>query len=94
MIVKIGMLHGWRFIDRVEFFEINQTTHLELKQEEDKEQSGCPVGFMLFNRTCNPGDVIKVLKIWKRNNYFEKLVIDVNNVYILNDEGKTVERIN
>ena len=98
MIVKIGTLHGWKLIDNVETFEINQTTHAELKQEEDIEQSGCPIGFMLLKKTKQPGDndneYIKVLKIWKRNNYFEKIVIDVNNVYILNDEGKTIERLN
>ena len=94
MIVKIGTLHGWKLIDNVETFEINQTTHAELKQEEDIEQSGCPVGFMVFDKGRREDAVIKVLKIWKRNNYFEKIVIDVNNVYILNDAGKTIERLN
>jgi len=94
MIVKIGTLHGWKFFDEVETFEINETTHLELKQQEDKDQSGCPVGFMVFDKGRREDMVIKVLRIWRRNNYFEKIVIDVNNVYILNDEGKTIERIN
>ena len=94
MIVKIGTLHGWKLIDNVETFEINQTTHAELKQQEDIEQSSCPVGFMVFDKGRREDMVIKVLKIWKRNNYFEKIVIDVNNVYLLNDEGKTIERLN
>jgi len=94
MIVKIGTMQGWKFFDEVETFEINQTTNEDLKKEEDKENSGCPVGFMVLNHSYKDTDIIKVLKIWRRNNYFEKIVIDVNNVYILNDEGKTIERIN
>jgi len=94
MIIKIATLYGWKFIDGVETFEINQTSHEELKKEEDISKSGCPVGYMVFDKGRREGMILKVLKIWKKNNYFEKIVIDVNNVYILNDEGKTIERLN
>ena len=94
MIVKIGLQDGWHFVDNVEKFQIYQRTHAEFKREEDIEQSECPIQFLVFDKGRREDQIIKVLRIWLRNNYFEKIVVDINNIYLLNDEGKTIERIN
>ena len=66
----------------------------ELKSEECIEQSGCPLAFVVYDADRKPDYPLKVLRINLGLTSFQKIVIDVNNVYLLNNEGKTIERIN
>jgi len=87
MIVKIHTKHGWRFIDKIKNVEVNEST----KQSDEQFNSQCYY-------TNEKQNNIKVITAFIDDDSFLprhlRIKIDEGEVYLLNDEGKTIERIN
>jgi len=92
MILKISTESGWRFIDNVEDVFIHQDSADNIAAQ----GNDCPTEWMDFDKHL-PVDMerdYKVLKLKKNDSLCNRIVIKNNTVYLLNDEGKTIERIN
>lgn len=85
MIVKVRTRQGWIFFDYVEHFEI-----FEVERNQD-ENSDCPTQCLLMREESK---FIKVLYLARERGDNWRLKIDDNPAYLLNVEGKTVERVN
>jgi len=87
MILKICTGTGWRFIDKIKNVEVNEST----KQSDEQFNSQC---YYVNEKQNN----IKVITVFIDNDYFLssnlRIKVDVAQVYLLNDAGKTIERIN
>lgn len=87
MILKISTGKGWRFIANVVEVEVNPST-------KDVE-TDYPCQHIYVKDTER---YIKVIKYWTKglelHNLANFIKIDDVQVYLLNDEGKTVERLN
>ena len=92
MIVKISTGLGWRFFDGIDDFEIYQDNYA------DARRCDTPTEYMSENmpKSAKPDNEIlcKVIKLYKDGNLYRRIVIETNFAYLLNNEGKTIERIN
>lgn len=92
MILKFYGGSGWVFISELNKVEIRQMTQLEAVQLDINKQFYCLKGVKekdLNNVTVN------VYYLFSKSLGLDKvLVMDSNQCYLLNDEGKTIERIN
>jgi hypothetical protein len=92
MIVKISSGPGWRYFDGIADVEIYQDNYANAKI------NNTPTEYMLegFPKLDKPDKEIfvHILKLYKDGNLYRIIVIGVNFAYLLNDEGKTIERIN
>jgi hypothetical protein len=91
MILKISNGPGWRYFDGIEDVEVYDSTYEDTRID-------CPTEYMLNtqNDTAKARNemFVKVIKLFKNGSMYRRLVIDTNNVYLMNNEGKTLERIN
>ena len=89
MIVKTEMTGGWMFFDNVETVEIIETTVKNAQDSQVNKQ------FILMRDKPTDNDLVKKIYLFKAEQILSQvIVVDANNVYLLNDEGKTIERIN
>jgi len=89
MIVKTEMTGGWMFFDNVETVEIIETTVKNAQDSQVNKQ------FILMRDKSADNDLVKKIYLFKAEQILAQvIVVDTNNVYLLNDEGKTIERIN
>ena len=89
MIMKVQMNCGWKFFDKIETVEVIETT-VKNAQDADLNKQ-----FMLMRSIIIDNDSVKKIYMFKAEQILAQvIVVDVNNVYLLNDEGKTIERIN
>lgn len=91
MILKISLYNGWHYISKVENFQISDTDFSKLKQD---EQEGVQEAYLLYDTGRREDRTLKLLRINIGLFNFERIVLDVNQVYLMSDEGKTIERIN
>jgi len=85
MIVKIKKEEGWIFIANVKKAELQKKD----KKLNEVYEIGVP-GIV----TCSEKDV-NILNLYiKTSDYKEENYLINNEVYLLNDEGKTIERLN
>jgi len=85
MIVKIKKEDGWVFLDKVNKAEI-QTKNQKL---EEVYEFGSPTIIESTEKNVNKLNLFIKFSDFRQENY----LID-SEVYLLNDEGKTIERIN
>jgi len=89
MIMKVQMNCGWKFFDKIETVEVIETT-VKNAQDADLNKQ-----FMLMRSIIIDNDSVKKIYMFKAEQILAQvIVVDVNNVYLLNDNGKTIERIN
>lgn len=92
MIVKISTTAGWRFIDKVEDVFIHQDSGDNIAAQ----GNDCPTEWMDGDKNI-PVDLVrsyKVITLHKDGELFKRIVIKENLIYLLNDAGKTIERLN
>ena len=85
MIVKVETKQGWIFFDYVEHFEVYE------QQRNEDSSSDCPTQCLLMNENAK---FIKILYLAREKQDNWRLKVDDNQVYLINDIGKTIERIN
>lgn len=93
MILKISTESGWRFMDNVEDVFVNQDTAKNICGQ----GNDCPTEWMDGHDNLPREEVEELRKcfnISKNGELFKRIVIKNNTVYLLNDEGKTIERLN
>jgi hypothetical protein len=87
--MKVQMNCGWKFFDKIETVEVIETT-VKNAQDADLNKQ-----FMLMRSIIIDNDSVKKIYMFKAEQILAQvIVVDVNNVYLLNDNGKTIERIN
>lgn len=96
MILKIELPDGWHYIDGIESFEISHTTKADL--DKTLEKTGCPTAYFTLE-ALDPkapvrSEIFKLIRYWGSKERFARLVVDFGKVYLLNDEGKTIEKLN
>lgn len=90
MIVKVERLNGWRYFDNIDNIAI-QT----IKQEDIiVDVYSPPTQFICLTKGEKKTYYNKILDFFVKETLIFRLVIDLNEVYLMNDEGKTIERIN
>jgi hypothetical protein len=102
MIVKISNGPGWRYFDGIEDVGVYDSSY------KDARNIDCPTEYMTSiqngSSICLPTDgsrtsaddemFVKVIKLFKNGSMYKRLVIDTNFAYLMNNEGKTIERLN
>lgn len=91
MILKIGTGEGWRFIDKVDDIEVNKM------RKEDKEQISFPCQHYYCNDNNEWMNKIRVMRQETQGYCMGSNLLFIKTdqvVYILDDTGKTIERIN
>jgi len=88
MILKIEWCNGWLFQDKFERLEIIEVSKKEAEERRINKQ-------FVIKRAKEDNDRVKMINLFKEGcDLFQVIVIDINQAYLLNDEGKTIERIN
>lgn len=91
MILKISRELDWRFIDKIEDAFVSHDSGDNIAQCND-----CMTEWLDYDKN-QPIDQVKIYKtitLSKNGELFKRIVIGKHIVYLLNDEGKTVERLN
>jgi hypothetical protein len=93
MILKISTESGWRFMDNVEDVFVHQDTVKNIIGQ----GNDCPTQWMDEHKNLPREELVELYKcftISKNGELFKRIVIKNNIVYLLNDENKTIERLN
>ncbi len=88
MILKIQIYNGWSYfdnIDRVEVYEVERSL---------KDDSSCPTHCMFETFGEKATKLIKVIMLFTKGVMTDRIKVDLNSVYLMSNEGKTIERIN
>ena len=90
MILKFQTYGGWVFISDLDKVETKEML------KKDAQDLIINKEFYCMNEKKDDNSVwVKLHYLFTRRDGFDKLVVtDINQVYLLNDEGKTIERIN
>jgi hypothetical protein len=90
MIVKFQMHNGWVFVS--DLYKVETKEMLK----KDAQDLAINKEFYCMNEEEVGNTVwVKLHYLFTREIGFNKIVVtDINQVYLLNDEGKTIERIN
>jgi len=95
MIVKIssGRSGGWIFYDKLDEILVYPTS---MKDEVSEIiEHSCPTEWRTIEEHADTDlKFLKVLKLISNGEIKKRIIIDINKVYLMSDEGKTVERLN
>jgi hypothetical protein len=86
MIVKVESQSGWGV------FEANHVEYFEDKKINcDYPSTMCPTSY--YGKKIPDDYLVKVVLLYKNDQLIQR-IIATQTIYLLNDEGKTIERIN